>query len=188
MRASENRVRAVFGQAAVGILIADLSGRLLEINPRLCQILERNCEQLYVMTCEDLTHPDDRSRNKAMMQEVADGKRAEFTAETRYLRNNGAWIWVNVAVTPLRDAGGRIEQLLGVIEDIHGARRRKTHSARQTGARTSFWQRWRTSSAIHWPDPQLSSHPAARRIGQRGCGASARDDRAAGQSNGSSRG
>ena len=119
LRASENRVRAVFDQAAVGILIADLSGRLLEINPRLCQILERNCEQLYVMTCEDLTHPDDRSRNKALMQEVAEGKRAEFTIETRYARNNGAWIWVNVAVTPLRDASGRIQQLLGVIEDIH---------------------------------------------------------------------
>jgi PAS domain S-box-containing protein len=134
LRASENRVRAVFGQAAVGILIADLSGRLLEINPRLCQMLERNCEGLYVMTCEDLTHPDDRSRSKALMQEVAEGKRSEFTVETRYLRNNGTWIWVNMAVTPLRDAGGRVEQLLGVIEDIH-ARKTAEEALREADRR-----------------------------------------------------
>jgi PAS domain-containing protein len=83
LRASENRVRAVFDQAAVGILIADLSGRLLEVNPRLCQIVERNCEQLHAMTCQDLTHPDDWCRNKALMQEVAADKRAEFAIETR---------------------------------------------------------------------------------------------------------
>jgi PAS domain S-box-containing protein len=132
--ASENRVRAVFGQAAVGILIADLGGRLLEINPRLCQILERTCEQLCVMTCEDVTHPDDRSRNQALMRDVAEGKRAEFTVETRYLRNDGAWNWVNMAVTPLRDAGGRIEQLLGVIEDIH-ARKTAEEALREADRR-----------------------------------------------------
>jgi len=134
LRASENRVRAVFDQAAVGILISDLSGRLLEINPRLCQIVERNCEQLYVMTWEDLTHPDDWSRNQALMQEVAEGKRAEFAIETRYARNNGEWIWVNVAVTPLRDARGRIQQLLVVVEDIH-ARKAAEEALREADRR-----------------------------------------------------
>jgi PAS domain S-box-containing protein len=119
LRASENRVRAVFDQAAVGILVTDLSGRLLEVNPRLCQMLERNAEQLCAMSNEDLTHPDDRSRNQALMREVAEGRRAEFTIEKRYVRSDGSWIWVNVAVTPLRDASGRVQQLLGVIEDIH---------------------------------------------------------------------
>ena len=167
LRESENRVHAVFDQAAVGILVADLSGRLLEVNPRLCQILERDAEQLCEMTCEDLTHPEDWSRNKALMQEVAEGRRAEFTIEKRYARSNGSWIWVNVAVTPLRDASGRVQQLLGVIEDISD-RKRTEEKLREADRRKDEFlgdTRPRTAQPAG-PDTQLSSHPAARRIGQ----------------------
>lgn len=134
LRESENRVRAVFDQAAVGILVADLNSRLLEVNPRLCQILERTSEQLCEMTCEELTHPEDWARNKALMQEVADGTRTEFTIEKRYARASGSWIWVNVAVTPLRDANCGVQQLLCVVEDIH-ARKKAEESLREADRR-----------------------------------------------------
>ncbi|HYE59207.1 MAG TPA: PAS domain S-box protein, partial [Rhodothermales bacterium] len=123
LRASESRLRAMFGQAAVGIVLVDCEGRLLEVNKRFCEILGRPAEELCARTCEDLTHPDDWFCNGAMIREVAEGERAEFTIEKRYARGDGSWVWVRVAVSPLRDAEGRVERLLAVVEDIDARKR-----------------------------------------------------------------
>ncbi|HYG83018.1 MAG TPA: PAS domain S-box protein, partial [Pyrinomonadaceae bacterium] len=123
LRASESRLRAMFGQAAVGIVLVDCDGRLLEVNRRFCEILGRQPEELCARTCEDLTHPDDWYCNGQMMREVAEGVRGEFAIEKRYARGDGSWVWVMVAVSPLRDAEGRVERLLAVVEDIDARKR-----------------------------------------------------------------
>src|SRR4029077_2976769 len=59
LRASEERFRTTFAQAAVGIVVANLEGRLIEINQRGCDILGRTREELRALTFAELTHPDD---------------------------------------------------------------------------------------------------------------------------------
>jgi PAS domain-containing protein len=39
-------------------------------------------------------------------------------AEKRYIRKDGAVIWVRVFVTPARDADKRLQFFIGVVEDI----------------------------------------------------------------------
>ncbi|HEX8119136.1 MAG TPA: PAS domain S-box protein, partial [Pyrinomonadaceae bacterium] len=123
LRASESRLRAMFGQAAVGIVLVDCEGRLLEVNRRFCEILGRPAEELCALTCEDLTHPEDWFCNGAMMREVAEGTREEFAVEKRYARGDGSWVWVRVAVSPLHDAEGCVERMLAVVEDIDARKR-----------------------------------------------------------------
>ncbi len=57
------------------------------------------------------------------MEDLRRGIRTEFSAEKRYLRPDGAVVWVNVAVSPLRDATGRFDRLIAVVEDITARKR-----------------------------------------------------------------
>ena len=57
LRASEERLSAVFSQAALGIAIASLDGRLQEANLKFCSILGYSLDELRQRTFLELTHP-----------------------------------------------------------------------------------------------------------------------------------
>lgn len=59
LRASEERFRATFEQAAVGIAHVARDGRFLRINRKFCDIVGYFQEQLLQRTFQDITHPDD---------------------------------------------------------------------------------------------------------------------------------
>lgn len=127
---SESRLRAMFGQAAVGIVLADVRGRLLEVNDRMSQIVGRSTQELRTMTYEDLSHPDDWSNNKEMIAEIVAGNRSDFAVEKRYQRGDGSWVWVNVTLSPLMDEAGRVHRLMTVVEDI-SARKLAEHEVQR---------------------------------------------------------
>ena len=60
-RASEERLRATFGQAAVDIVVADLNGQFLEANQRFCDLLGYSLDDLQRLTFSQITHPEDLS-------------------------------------------------------------------------------------------------------------------------------
>ncbi|MBA3484196.1 MAG: PAS domain S-box protein [Pirellulales bacterium] len=115
---TEERLRAVFSQAAVGIAIADLDGKLQEVNARFCEIFGYTPEELRTRTFMALTHPDDLDRTRENVGRLLAGEIRDFTYEKRYLRKDGSSLWSLAAVTLLRDSGGNPQQFIGVIEDI----------------------------------------------------------------------
>lgn len=119
LRENAERLRAMFGQAAVGIMLVDVEGRIIETNPRFCQLLGWQEEEVRNMTCEALTHPEDWPGNVRLMTDLLANRCPDFVIEKRYLRHDGAWLWVNVSVAPLRDAKGQTDRLLAVVEDIN---------------------------------------------------------------------
>lgn len=127
---SESRLRAMFGQAAVGIALLEPGGRLLEVNGRLSQILGRSPEELGELSCRALLHPDESAGSLAMLEEVSSGARSELAMEARYLRGDGTWVWVNVTVSPLLDEQERVHRLMLVVEDID-ARKHAEQELRQ---------------------------------------------------------
>lgn len=122
LRESEGRLRAMLGQAAVGIGLLDCAGRFLEVNGRLSQIMGRSAEDLCKHSCGSLTHPDDWAVNSALIDEVVSGERAEFAIEKRYVRGDGTFVWVNAAISPLLDDLGNVRRLIVVVEDISARR------------------------------------------------------------------
>lgn len=144
---SEARFRAMFCQAAVGIAVVDCQGQLLEVNPRLCQMLGRSAESLCAFTCQQLTHQDDWACYQRMLDELSAGTRGEFIIEKRYSRGDGSWIWVKVSVAPLRDSQGRVDRLLAVVEDIQSKKtaelalreRDERHQLVLIGAEAGIW-------------------------------------------------
>jgi PAS domain S-box-containing protein len=120
---SDQWLQAIFGQAAVGIAVIDGEGHFLHCNLKLAQITGRSVADLIGHKCSEITHQDDLPASQALMADLRNGLRNEFIAEKRYLRPDGAAVWVNVAVSPLRDSTGRYDRLIAVIEDITARKR-----------------------------------------------------------------
>jgi PAS domain S-box-containing protein len=117
-RRNEERLRAMFNQAAVGIAIADLDGRLADVNAKFAEIVGYPEAEIRQRTFLDITHPDDVAETREAMQALLAGTAAASSMEKRYVRRDGSIVWSLTIVTVLRDDGGRPQQLIGVIEDI----------------------------------------------------------------------
>ena len=118
LRDSDERLRATFNQAAVGIAVADLAGRFEELNQKFCDIVGYPADELRQMTFTDLTHPDDRAQTRKNVQRLLNGEIAEYIQEKRYVRKDGGHVISLTTVTVLYDADGRPRRFIGVIEDI----------------------------------------------------------------------
>jgi PAS domain S-box-containing protein len=103
LRESEERYRAMFEQAAEGILLRDLEGRVLEANPRALDILGYTREEFAGLDLRDIIHPDDAAAlpvdevtRRLMAGELA-------TLERRYRRKDGAYIHVQISASRLKE-------------------------------------------------------------------------------------
>ncbi len=112
------RYRSIFHQVAVGIAQTTVENRILEANPHLCAMLGYTAAELRTFTTRDLTHPDDRDKHDQLRQRLLAGEIDHFTAQKRFIRRDGQWIWANRTVTLARDAANDAPYLIQVIEDI----------------------------------------------------------------------
>ena len=135
LRRSEELFRGLFEQAAVGMCVVGSDGRLLRVNDKLCSITGRTEHDLMKQELRDLTHPDDRAEHESQVGTLLLGGISEVSLEQRLMRPDGDTIWVTVTLSIQWDAGGRIQSLIGVIEDIDARKRAelelRTHTARQ---------------------------------------------------------
>jgi PAS domain S-box-containing protein len=130
LRASEAELRALFELAGVGQALADpATGRYLRVNPKLCEITGYSRDELLGMTFSQLTHPDDRERDLALLHALVRGEVGTEAIEKRYVRKDGAIVWVQVTVTLLRDAQGRPLHSAAVIQDITDRKRAEQERA-----------------------------------------------------------
>lgn len=117
-RESEERFRAAFAQASVGISITDVAGVIREVNDALCQITGYSKPELLAMSFQSLTHPDDLAENMELMHRLVTGEIPSFALQKRYIRKNGGVVWVTVNVSLTRDADGKPLQFVALVEDI----------------------------------------------------------------------
>jgi two-component system sensor kinase FixL len=112
------RFQATFEQAAVGVAHVNLEGRWIRINARFCELTGYPHDELMTMTVDDITHPLDREWDNAARDALLSGEIEKSVAEKRYLRKDGEIIWVNATRSTIRDAEGRPEFFVAVVEEI----------------------------------------------------------------------
>lgn len=119
LRASEDRFRSTFEQAAVGISHVALDGKWLRVNSRLCEITGYPREELLRLSFQDITHPEDMQPDLDLVQQTIAGDIEGYRLEKRYLHKTGTLIWVQLTVSLVRDAEtGEPRYFISVIEDI----------------------------------------------------------------------
>jgi diguanylate cyclase (GGDEF)-like protein/PAS domain S-box-containing protein len=117
LRDSEARFRQTFELAGSGIAHVDLDGYFLRVNRSLCAILGYASEELVGRTVRDLSHPDDHGKTDAGRARVRSGELESARFQKRYLRKDGAPVWVDLTVAVVRDGEGRPLYEIAVFDD-----------------------------------------------------------------------
>ena len=118
-RQSEERFRALFNQAAVGVAQVDShTGIIQRINQRYCDIIGYSPEELEGRSLREISHPDDQPAGFAQMERLRAGDIAEFRIEKRYFHKNGREVWVDLTVTPMWSQGSNPDYHIAMVQDI----------------------------------------------------------------------
>jgi diguanylate cyclase (GGDEF)-like protein/PAS domain S-box-containing protein len=115
---SEQRFRATFEQAAVGIAHVGLDGRWLRVNHKLCVITGFTEEELLTRDRPSITYPDDMPDELDSRQKLLAGEVPSSTKEIRYVRKDDSHVWVNLTWSLTRTVTGEPDYFIEVIEDI----------------------------------------------------------------------
>jgi len=118
LQESEERFRAIFLQAAVGIAQTSLTGEWLLVNDRLCQILGYTPAELRTKTFLDITHPDDRDSSLGAIRQLLSGEISSWLTEKRYVRKYGTIVWGRLFVSLVRDQSNQPQYFVAVVEEV----------------------------------------------------------------------
>jgi two-component system sensor kinase FixL len=120
------RFQATFEQAAVGVAHLDREGRWIRINARFCELTGYPPDELMALTVDDITHPLDRQQDSTARGTMMAGEADTSAVEKRYVRKDGGVIWVNATRSTIRDADGRPEFFVAVVEEITARKEAET--------------------------------------------------------------
>jgi PAS domain S-box-containing protein len=115
---NERLLEAVCERAVTGIACLSLQGRWLHFNQRLCELLGYSREELAACAWQDLAHPDDRGTSSAHFRRLLVGELDAYDIDARYVRKDGAAIWVNLAVSLVRSPAGAPDFAIVMVQDI----------------------------------------------------------------------
>ncbi|MDX1665309.1 MAG: PAS domain S-box protein [Candidatus Promineifilaceae bacterium] len=134
LRASEQRFRGTFENAAVGMAHVARSGKWLRINQRLSEIVGYTRDELYQIDFQTITHPDDLEADLKLYDQLLQGDIPSYQMEKRYFHKEGHVIWIHLTVAPQKNEQGEIEYSIAVIKDITD-RKRIEEELRESEAR-----------------------------------------------------
>jgi two-component system, sensor histidine kinase and response regulator len=118
LRASEERLRGIFNQTAVGMALTTPDGRLLDVNQAVCRMLGYTKQELLHQQYVVLTHPDDLAESRERIRQMLAGEIHSTTLEKRYLHKHGHIIWTQYTASLLRAPDGRPQNFIYQWQDI----------------------------------------------------------------------
>ncbi len=118
LRMSEERYRAIFDTASVGIDVVDREGRFLQVNDALAIMLGYTKGELLGLTLFDITHPEDREASHNKLRQIVSEKIGSYRFERRFLTKDRRVLWGDVSASAVRDPEGGHLTAIGVISDL----------------------------------------------------------------------
>lgn len=115
LRESEEKFRTVFENSAVAITVVNDKEQLVSWNNFTEKLLGMKHEDLYLAPLHSLYPPDEWARIRSMNIRE---KGMQEHLETKMIKANGELIDIDVSISVLKDAGGRITGSIGVTRDI----------------------------------------------------------------------
>jgi PAS domain S-box-containing protein len=111
--------RAAFECAAVGMGIVDLAdARWIHVNEALCRALGYTREELRATPWPQITHPEDVEADLTPFRRMAAGELESYTVEKRFIHKQGHEVWARLTLSLVRDARGRPDFEVAIVEDI----------------------------------------------------------------------
>ncbi|MCK9211235.1 MAG: PAS domain S-box protein [Ignavibacteriaceae bacterium] len=121
LKESENRFRAIFEQAAVGVaLLNTKTGQFVRINQKYCDFVGYAMQEMLQKSFLDITFDQDVQTNIDEITQFIEADNREFSYEKRYVHKNGNILWGNLTISPLWKSGEKPETYyhIAIVEDI----------------------------------------------------------------------
>jgi PAS domain S-box-containing protein len=117
-RPREGQFRLVFDNAPIGMAIVGMNYRLRRVNAALCEALGYSRRELLERTFVDITHPDDKKKDKALATRLFRGEMPSYRLEKRFITKDGQLIWLDMTAVLIRDRENRPLYGLAMVENI----------------------------------------------------------------------
>ncbi len=119
LREGDRRYRTLFEQPTLGVARVDsYTGRLLEVNPRYCEMLGYSEAELLELDTSAITHPDDLQADRESLARLRAGEVESYTLEKRYIGKDRSIVWARLAVLPLWPKGAKPDCHLALVEGV----------------------------------------------------------------------
>jgi diguanylate cyclase (GGDEF)-like protein/PAS domain S-box-containing protein len=118
LRESEARFGNAMRSSAIAMCLVSPAGQFLEVNPALCELLERDETTLQSTTWQMLTHPGDLNTDVSLVDDVLAGRRDSYRLLKRFMRPDRTVVWGDMSVSCVRDEGGRVRYFVSQIVDM----------------------------------------------------------------------
>jgi PAS domain S-box-containing protein/diguanylate cyclase (GGDEF)-like protein len=123
LQLSRERMATVFDEAPIGMALATLDGRWLQVNAALCRTLGYSETELLAKPLREVIAEDDVETIVRYLRQVLAGEVVGYHVETRAVRADGEIIWVLLSVSLIHDSEGGPAYLLAELQDISERKR-----------------------------------------------------------------
>jgi diguanylate cyclase (GGDEF)-like protein/PAS domain S-box-containing protein len=129
-RRIEERYRATFEQNAVGVAHVTRSGRFIEVNDQLCNILRYPCSDVLRTRALHFIHPADRRRARSIAEQMLADTTARSSSghEMRFITASGGVTWVTIAISVVK-AADPAAYFVVMVQDISERKRAESRAA-----------------------------------------------------------
>mgnify|MGYP000480573685 CR=1 FL=1 len=110
--------RQTFEFAPNGMALIGLDGAWIQVNKQVCKMLGYNKEELYKLTFQDITHPEDLSLDLELLRELKKGKRENYQMEKRYFDKSNNLVWALLSVSMMKDEENKPLYFVSQLTDI----------------------------------------------------------------------
>ncbi|WP_051560058.1 EAL domain-containing protein [Marinobacterium jannaschii] len=127
LRRSEARFGSIFNNAPLGVAEVSPEGILQELNPLFARLMGYSVAELIGKHFRDITYPDDKQANLALLQQMIRGELRSTSLEKRYVRRDGSVFWANLTLSGIYDERQQLTSIVSMIQDID--ERKRTNQA-----------------------------------------------------------
>jgi diguanylate cyclase (GGDEF)-like protein/PAS domain S-box-containing protein len=128
---SEQRFRAAFDDAPIGMALTDLRGRMEWVNKSLCTMLGYSSDELLELGFQTFIPAEDFRGDVELTRRLATGELTHHEMDMRMFRKDGQPIWVHTTLGVIRDQHGRLTHLIGHAQDVTARRHAEAEVERQ---------------------------------------------------------
>jgi diguanylate cyclase (GGDEF)-like protein/PAS domain S-box-containing protein len=115
---SERRFRLAFENNTAGMAIAQLDGRLVDVNRSYCEMLGYTPAELLGRNLMEVTHPEDRLLTSEMNRRLTSGAVDQARYVKRYIHKDGQVLYAEVSTGFIANGGAAPVSLVASVKDV----------------------------------------------------------------------
>ena len=116
MRPNTQPYNDIFNASPIGIMVEDLNGQPIFVNPAFCSMLGFSEDELRSKHRFDLSPPEDAEKDRVLFQHLQAGSIDRYQLEKRYFRRDGSLVWGHLSISLLKNRSSPL--VIAMVEDI----------------------------------------------------------------------